>query len=88
MGGNGNGNAFWGQISKLILPLVLGAIFTILGFIVLQMLSVKDDITELRVDGAKNFGELSKSDALHELTQLNLSAKIDEIKEELKSHEE
>lgn len=80
--GNGNGDKdsiTWSKVAQVALPIVLTALIAVLGFLVTQVISLKDEAADLRVETAKSYGDLSKDIALQDFTVRNLSNKIDKI---------
>jgi len=79
MGGDSGNGVTWGKIAQVAISVILTALIAVIGFLVTQVMSLKDEISELKVNEAQHYGQLSKDIALQELTVKNLSAKIDKI---------
>lgn len=79
--GNGHDNSTWTKIVNIAIPILLTALIAVIGFLVTQIMSLKDEISDLRVKEAEHFGSLSKDLAVRDVTLKNLSSKIDSITE-------
>lgn len=69
----------WTKIVNIALPILLTALIAVIGFLVTQIMALKDEIADLRVREAEHFGSLSKDLAIRDVTLKNLSSKIDGI---------
>lgn len=62
-------NSFtWGKFAQYVLPVLLTALIAVIGFLVMQILSLSEQIGELKVQLGRQ-----------EVTVRNLSSKIDAI---------
>lgn len=77
--GNGQDSSTWTKIVNIAIPILLTALIGVIGFLVTQIMSLKDEVADLRVKEAEHYGSLSKDLAVRDVTLQNLSSKIDSI---------
>lgn len=82
MGNGENSNSItWSKVGPIALPVILTALVTVIGFLVMQIMSLKDEIADLRVSEAEHFGQLSAELGRHKFRLEALSAKIGSVTE-------
>ena len=57
----------WSKVASFIVPVILTALVTVLIFLMTQIMGLKEQIADLRVDSAAQYGQLSKDLAIQEL---------------------
>jgi len=62
-----------------VLPILLTALLAVISFLVMQILGLKSEISDLRVCESQHYGKLSKDIGIQEIIVRNLSSKIDRI---------
>lgn len=81
----------WGAIVANVLPIVLAFVFSIIGFLALQVFTMKGDmvkeIAELKITFTEQYGELDKKLALNTHTIDDLVKTIDKFNGNLSSDE-
>jgi hypothetical protein len=70
-------NFDWSRIIQIIVSVGLALLISVIGFLVHQVMSLRDAIAEFRLCEANHYNELSKEVGLQKLTMENLANKVD-----------
>jgi sensor domain CHASE-containing protein len=72
-------NLTWGKFAQYVLPVILTALIAVIGFLVAQVISLRTEIGDLKVQLAQEVGKVQVQLGRQDVTVRNLSNKIDAI---------
>jgi hypothetical protein len=67
----------WNRIVQIVLSVGLALLISVIGFLVVQIMSLRDAVAEFRLCEANHYNELSRELALQKLSVENLANKVD-----------